>query len=264
MRFIRNMRFIRSMRFIRNSPIGRPRISYSQWAAEVAAVATVVTAAMVPIAPAQTGADGYYAVTYIDVATTAVGQGVELIKKFRDASRREAGNLEFTTLQETSRPNRFVIMEGWQNQAAYEAHDKGATMSEFQAALMPIRNSPTNPHTLLPFANAGPRTIPPGVLYMVEHVDFRGGDPAVAEAAVAYVKALAESSQKEAGALRYDIYRRPAPRINHYEVVAAWTDAKAFDAHETAAHTVQFRNATAQGGRVWRVNLYDQRLYKAF
>ena len=64
--------------------------------------------------------------------------------------------------------------------------------------------------------------------------------------------------------MRYDIYRRPAPRINHYEVVAAWTDAKAFDAHETAAHTLQFRNTTAQGGRVWRVNLYDQRLYKAF
>jgi quinol monooxygenase YgiN len=264
MRFIRNMRFIRTMRFIRNSPIGHPCISYSQWVAGVAAVVTVVTAAMVPSTSAQTSADGYYAVTYIDVATAAVGQGVELIKKFRDASRRETGNLEFTTLQETSRPNRFVIMGGWQNQAAYEAHDKGTTMSEFQATLKPIRNSPTNAHTLLPFANAGPRTIPLGALYMVEHVDFRGGDPAVAEAAVAYVKALAESSQKEPGALRYDIYRRPAPRINHYEVVAAWTDSKAFDAHETAAHTLQFRNATAQGGRVWRVNLYDQRLYKAF
>jgi quinol monooxygenase YgiN len=99
---------------------------------------------------------------------------------------------------------------------------------------------------------------------MVEHVDFRGGDPSVAEGAVAFVKALAEATQKEAGALRYDIYRRPAPRINHYEVIAAWADQKAFDAHETAAHTMAFRNATAQGGRVWRVNLYDQRLYKAF
>jgi quinol monooxygenase YgiN len=264
MRFIRNMRFIGNTRFIRNSLIGHPSISYRRRAGAIAAVVIIVTATMTSPASAQTGADGYYAVTYIDVATTAAGQGIELIKKFRDASRRETGNLEFTTLQETSRPNRFVIMEGWQNQAAYEAHDKGATMSEFQAALKPIRNSPTNPHTLLPFANVAPRTIPPGALYMVEHVDFRGGDPAVAEAAVAYVKALAESSQKEAGALRYDIYRRPAPRINHYEVVAAWTDAKAFDAHETAAHTLQFRNATAQGGRVWRVNLYDQRLYKAF
>jgi quinol monooxygenase YgiN len=204
-------------------------------------------------------------VTYLDVATTAAPQGIELIRKFRDATRRENGNIEFTTLQEASRPNRFVIMEGWQSQAAYEAHDKGAVMLEFQAALKPIRNSPTNPHTLLPFAHAATqRVIPPGAVYMVEHVDFRGGDPSVAEGAVAFVKALAEATQKEPGALRYDIYRRPAPRINHYEVIAAWTDQKAFDAHETAAHTMAFRNATAQGGRVWRVNLYDQRLYKAF
>jgi len=98
---------------------------------------------------------------------------------------------------------------------------------------------------------------------MVEHVDFLGGDPAIAAAAAPLVKALAEASQKEAGAVRYEIYRQPPPRINHYEVVAAWTDAKAFDAHETAGHTLEFRAATAQGGRAWRANLYDQRRYKA-
>ena len=229
---------------------------------DLAAVAALVAAALTP-ASAQTSP--FYAVTYLDVATTSAPQGIELIKKFRDLSRRENGNLEFTTLQEISRPNRFAIMEGWQSQGAYDGHGKGAVMAEFQAALKPIRNSPTNPHTLLSFANAATqRVIPPGALYMVEHIDFRGGDPSVAEGAVAFVKALAEATQKEPGALRYDIYRRPAPRINHYEVIAAWTDQKAFDAHETAAHTMQFRNATAQGGRVWRVNLYDQRLYKAF
>jgi len=99
---------------------------------------------------------------------------------------------------------------------------------------------------------------------MVEHVDFRGGDPAVAEAAVAYVKALAESSQKEAGALRYDIYRRPAPRINHYEVVAAWTDAKSLRCTRNRRPYVAIPQCDRTGGRVWRVNFYDQRLYKAF
>ena len=46
-------------------------------------------------------------------------------------------------------------------------------------------------------------------------------------------------------------------------LVAVWTDQKAFDAHETAAHTLQFRAATTMGGPAWRCNLYDQRLYKA-
>jgi quinol monooxygenase YgiN len=219
--------------------------------------------AIVPSAQAQTGADAVYAVTYLDVGTTTVAQGVDLIKKYRELSRREAANLEFTVLQEASRPNRFVIMEGWRDQAAFEAHDKGTAKAEFENSLKPLRNSPPDRHMLQPFANAPARAVPAsGALYMVEHVDFLGGNPAIAAAAVPLVKALAESSQKEAGAVRYEIYRQPPPRINHYEVVAAWTDAKAFDAHETAAHTREFRAATAQFGRAWRANLYDQRLYK--
>ena len=113
------------------------------------------------------------------------------------------------------------------------------------------------------FANApSPATPASGALYMAEHVDFLGGDPAIAATAAPLVKALAESSQKEEGVVRWDVYRQPPPRINHYEVIAAWKDAKAFDAHETAAHVLQFRAATAQGGRAWRANLYDQRLYR--
>jgi quinol monooxygenase YgiN len=114
--------------------------------------------AVVPAARAQTGTDPVYAVTYLEVATTAVPRGVELVKKFRDASRREAANLEFTVLQEASRPNRFVIVEGWKDQAAFEAHDKGTAKSEFESALGPIRNSPPGRHMLQPFANAAART----------------------------------------------------------------------------------------------------------
>jgi quinol monooxygenase YgiN len=250
------------MRFIRKLSSGRSCIPFDRWAV-VPSLAIAAAIAVVPAARAQTAADPVHAVTYLDVGTTSVAQGVELIKKFRDASRREAVNLEFTILQETSRPNRFVIMEGWRDQAAFEAHDKGTAKSEFETALKPIRNSPQDRHMLQPFANAPARAAPAGDgIYMVEHVDFLGGDPAIAIAAAPLVKALAEASQKEAGVLRYDIYRQPPPRINHYEVVAVWTDAKAFDAHETATHTLQFRAATAQGGPAWRANLYDQRLYK--
>jgi quinol monooxygenase YgiN len=251
----------KDMRFIRKLSSGRSCISFGRWA--VAALVIAAAIAVVPAVRAQTATDTVHAVTYLDVGTTAMAQGVELIKKYREASRREAANLEFTILQETSRPNRFVIMEGWMDQAAFEAHDKGTAKSEFEAALRPVRNSPPDRHMLQPFANAPARAAPAGGgLYMVEHVDFLGGDPAIAIAAAPLVKALAEASQKEAGAVRYEIYRQPPPRINHYEVVAVWTDAKAFEAHETAAHTLQFRAATAQGGRAWRANLYDQRLYR--
>ena len=249
------------MRAISKQATRRSLVAFSRCLATGSLViATAV--AVAPVARAQSGADAVFAVTYLDVGAGAVPQGVELIKKYRDQTRREAANLEFTILQETSRPNRFAIMEGWRDQAAFEAHDKGAAKAEFEGALKPIRNSPPDRKMLQPFANASARPAS-GALFMVEHVDFLGGDPAIAATAAPLVKALADASQKEAGAVRYEIYRMPPPRINHYEVVAAWTDAKAFDAHETAAHTLQFRAATAQGGRAWRANLYDQRLYKA-
>jgi quinol monooxygenase YgiN len=249
------------MRVIRKLSSGT---AFGRWAVLPALVIAAAIIALAPAVRAQSPADPVHAVTYLDVGTTAVAQGVDLIKKFRDASRREGANLEFTVLQETSRPNRFVIMESWRDQAAFEAHDKGSPKADFETALKPIRNSPPDRHMLQPFANASARTAPAGGgLVMVEHVDFLGGDPAIAIAAAPLVKALAEASQKEPGAVRYDIYRQPPPRINHYEVVAVWTDAKAFDAHETAAHTLQFRAASAQFGKAWRANLYDQRLYKA-
>jgi quinol monooxygenase YgiN len=248
------------MRAISKEPASGSFVAFGRrFAASFIVIATAV--AIAPDARAQS-AEAVFAVTYLDVGAGAVPQGVELIKKYRDQSRRESANLEFTILQETSRPNRFVIMEGWRDQAAFEAHDKGAAKAEFEGALKPIRNSPPDRKMLQPFANAPARPAS-SALFMVEHVDFLGGDPAIAATAAPLVKALAEASQKETGALRYEIYRMPPPRINHYEVVAAWTDAKAFDAHETAAHTLEFRTATAQGGRAWRANLYDQRLYKA-
>jgi quinol monooxygenase YgiN len=239
---------------------GASSVRLARW---IACVGLAPAAVVAPSAQAQTG-DPVYAVTYLDVGTNAVAQGVDLIKKYRDTSRRENANLEFTVLQETSRPNRFAIMEGWKDQGAFEAHDKGAAKAEFEGALKPIRNSPPDRHMLQPYANAPSQATPAtGALYMVEHVDFLGGDPAIAERAQPLVKGLAETSKKEDGVVRYDIYRQPPPRINHYEVIAAWKDAKAFDVHETAPHTLQFRGATAQGGSAWRANLYDQRLYKA-
>src|SRR5215472_1932302 len=104
--------------------------------------------ALTPSAPAQISADAVYAVTYLDVSTDWVLQGSGLIKQFRDASRRQAGNLEFTVLQESERPNRFVIVEGWRDQAAFDAHAKSPDASHFDFVLEAIRNSPPNQHVL--------------------------------------------------------------------------------------------------------------------
>ena len=206
---------------------------------------------------AQVGGGAVYAMTYLDVSTDWVLQGSGLIKQYRDMNRREAGNLEFTVLQETTRPNRFAIVEGWSDQKSMDAHAKGADAKRFGFILAAIRNSPPDQHVLEGFAIAPPKSAPAGAVYMIQHVDIAfNGFGAPVQAAF---KALAGPSQKEAGVLRYDVYEEPDPHLNHFSLVAAWTNEKAYEDHEAAPYTKQFRAAIAQTGRG---NLYDQRIYK--
>jgi len=230
--------------------------SFAQMGQWVPVVAVGLVIAICSPVSAQTSGEAVYAVTYLDVAANSVGRGVDLLKQYRESSRHEAGNVEFTVLQEVSRPNRFAIVEGWKDQPAFDAHEKAMSTTQFQQTLKAIRDSPPNQHVLRAFAPGPAQTEPSsGELYMVEHIDFL---PMFANIAQPAVRRLAESSAKEDGVLRYDIYQEPA-HSNHFSVVAAWTSTKAFDTYETAPHTREFRAATVMPARG---NLYDQRLYK--
>jgi quinol monooxygenase YgiN len=242
------------MRFIPKSPIAPVRAPRGR-GAMAAGLWLGIGLALAAPAQAQT-ADAVHVVTYLDVSTDWVVQGAGLIKQYRDVSAKQAGNLEFTALQEVNRPNRFVLVEGWKDQAAFDAHQKSADTALFNFTLEAIRNSPPNQHVLQNFANAPAGAVPAsGAIRMVEHVDF---SPPTNAAALPQVKALAEASQKEKGVVRFDIYQEPPPHANHYSVVAVWADRSAYDAHETAAHTRAYRSATAMPAHA---NLYDQRLY---
>src|SRR5271170_6347254 len=86
--------------------------------------AFVLVVAAGPAAWAQSGTNAVYGVTSLDVAPSAAAQGVALLKQYRDATLKQAGNLGVTLLQEADWPNRFVIYEGWKDHAAMDANEK--------------------------------------------------------------------------------------------------------------------------------------------
>jgi quinol monooxygenase YgiN len=49
-----------------------------------------------------------------------------------------------------------------------------------------------------------------------------------------------EDTRKDKGALRVELYSEIG-RTNHFVIVEQWENQQAFDAHEAAAHTRQFR-----------------------
>ena len=115
-----------------------------RWA-PVLAGSLLIDMAVASGAQAQTGVGPVYEVTYLDVAANSVDQGIALLKKYRELSQKEAGNLEFTVVEETIRPNRFVIFQGWKDQAAFDAHAKAESLrnsrrrSRRSATVPPIR-----------------------------------------------------------------------------------------------------------------------------
>lgn len=74
-----------------------------------------------------------YVATYVEVAPTAIDEGAALLKQYRDASRKDAGNLRMELVQEIGRPSRFAVLAIWADQKAFELHAKTALRDKLKA-----------------------------------------------------------------------------------------------------------------------------------
>jgi quinol monooxygenase YgiN len=74
-------------------------------------------------------------------------------------------------------------------------------------------------------------------IYVVTHVDVV---PTEAAAGTKLLKQYVAETQKDKGAVRVEVYIQIS-RVNHFTLVEVWQNRQAFDAHEAAAHTKQFR-----------------------
>jgi (4S)-4-hydroxy-5-phosphonooxypentane-2,3-dione isomerase len=203
-------------------------------------LASAFVPALAPTAFAQSGGEAIYGVTALDVTPNAANQGVALLKQYRDGSLNQAGNLGVTLLQEAGWPNRFIIYEGWKDQAAYEANEKAAHTAQLRDKLKPIADAPYDrrDYNVISVGPAKPAAGPDAV-YMQLHLDVF---PPGIDATLAAAKAVAEAGRKGEGNLRYDVVRSVNPPQSHTTLLAAWQNRKAFDAYEDSAYARQFRD----------------------
>jgi quinol monooxygenase YgiN len=94
-----------------------------------------------------------------------------------------------------------------------------------------------------------------GPFYAVAYFDVM---PAARQKAVAALRAYRDASRKDEGYLRIDGLEQ-AGWPGHFAIIENWRDRSAFDAHQAAAHTKQFKDALQS----IRVSGYDERPYKA-
>jgi quinol monooxygenase YgiN len=91
-------------------------------------------------------------------------------------------------------------------------------------------------------------------VYAVSYVD---ATPSGRSRMIAALKQYRDASRKDAGYVRVDLLEQVG-RPGHFAVIEAWRDQQAFDAHGSAAHVQQFRDAI----RPVRVSGYDERPYR--
>src|SRR5439155_674421 len=99
---------------------------------------------MAPAAQAQAPAppppppDGArYIVTYLEVMPTARANAMTMVRQFRDATRKEAGNLRAEAVTQTNRQNHFTVIELWRDSKAAEAHSMAPHTRAFREKLGP-------------------------------------------------------------------------------------------------------------------------------
>lgn len=221
----------------------------------LAASGTQAAAQAPPAAPPQPAPGPRYIVTYVDVAPAAEAQALALLKGYRDASRREDGNVRADILQQVGRPGQFIVIEEWRDDAAFKAHRGAAHVTQFHEKLAPHRITAYDERVHTNYAVAAHAAVPANAVFVVTHVDVvPNGLPRAREA----LNSQVEHTRKESGVLRFDILQ--GARMNHFTVVEVWRDDRAREAHITAAHSRSYRETlrdTAIDG-----SPYDERLYR--
>jgi quinol monooxygenase YgiN len=178
-------------------------------------------------------------VTYVDARRDSTNEGLALLQQYRNATAGENGNRGILLLRETSRPNRFVIVEVWTEEQSFQAHERVPHTTEFRTRLATIHNSPNDQRVHQPFNVGTTRQHDPGMMYVVTHVDV---PPPRREETELLLRNIAERSRNDDGNARYDVFQQTS-RTNHFTVFAVWKDDKALASHDVQQHTREFREA---------------------
>ena len=183
----------------------------------------------------QASSTALHVVSYVEVAPGAERAATGLLRQYRDASRRDHGSLRMDVLQQSGRPDHFVVLESWQDKDAWTAHGAAAHTKQFAAELPLQLVSPVDQQLFNSLAIAAGSATDDAV-YVVTHVDTI---PSPQSDAPGLLKRLADDSRKDDGNLRFDVLQ--SDRKNHFTVVEAWRNQRALDAHTAAMHTKQYR-----------------------
>src|SRR5262245_43598611 len=93
------------------------------------------------VASAQTPADtSFSTVTYIEVMPSASSRAIAAFTEYASGSSKQDGHIRLELFQQAGRSGRFVVIEAWRDQKAFDARE-GSVQKQLLDRLQPIRVS---------------------------------------------------------------------------------------------------------------------------
>ncbi len=195
-------------------------------------------------------------VVFFEVGPSDVGRVSSALKEYRQAALKANGAVRIDVLQQVGRPNHFAIEEAWRDAASFEAHRSTPETKKLDETVQATRISPFDERLLAGVNVAAPNgTAAAQAIYVLTHAD---SIPDGREKAGVALTDLAKTSRQEPGNVMFQIVVQ-TNRNNHYTVIEAWRDEKAYEAHVTADHTKKFRDTFGPFSGA----LFDERIYKS-
>jgi quinol monooxygenase YgiN len=204
-----------------------------------------------PMALAQNAS--FYTVTYIEVGPILSKVAAATLRSYRDATRKDDGNMGVELLQRLDQASHFVVISAWVDQKAFETHGTKPHTKAMRDKIAEIDAAPADVrlhHAL----SVAPLKAGRGSPVAVTHVDVV---PPQKDNGAAALKELAEASRQHSGNLQFDIWQQ-TNRPNHFTIVEAWSSRGAFNVHVMQKETRDFRAKLAPMSGA----LYDERLYQ--
>jgi len=95
--------------------------------------------------------DRIYVVVHVDSAPPDAATATKMLLQYAADARKEKGAVHIELYVQISRPNHYSLVEVWENQQAYDAHEGSVQTKQFRERIQPLLASPFDErlHSLL-------------------------------------------------------------------------------------------------------------------
>jgi quinol monooxygenase YgiN len=181
-----------------------------------------------------------YVVVYVELVPGSQAHGERILDQLAYVASL-AGARRFDVDKEVQRTNCYVLIETWNDQAAYTAFKNASTTQALFTQLAQLQIAPLDERagTLIQAGKVADAPAHGGEIEVVTHIDVI---PTFLDQAKPLILQFVADSASDPGVREFLLVSWDGI-TNHFQLIERYATPRAFDSHVSARHTISFRNS---------------------